>query len=56
MEFNENNTKPQCFYTKQKLCTNINMMNLEGNLNHGYIQNINSQAIELVYKVIFSKS
>lgn len=56
MEFNESNTKPQCFYTKPKLCESVNMMNLEGKLKHGYIANINSQAIELVYKVIlFSK-
>lgn len=52
VEFNESNTKPQCFFTKPKICQNVNMMNLEGKLKHGYIANINSQAIELIYKVI----
>ncbi|VVC24384.1 Serpin domain,Serpin, conserved site [Cinara cedri] len=50
VEFNESKTKSQCFYTKQKLCTNVNMMNLEYKLKHGYIININAQAVELVYK------
>lgn len=57
MEFNENNTKNLCFYSKPNMCTEVSMMNLEAKLKHGYISNINSQAIELPYKVIyFSKS
>lgn len=50
MEFNESNTKTQCFFTKPNNCTNVSMMNVQDKIKYGYISDINAQAIELLYK------
>lgn len=51
VEFNESNTKTQCFFSKPNNCTNVNMMNVQDKIKYGYISDINAQAIELLYKV-----
>lgn len=51
VEFNENDTKIECFYTKPGICTKVNMMNLENQLRYGYIIDMNAHAIELLYEV-----
>lgn len=54
MEFNESNTKDQCFYTTPNVCAEVvNMMYLQDKLKYGYISDINAQVVELLYKVIF---
>jgi len=53
VEFNESNTKDQCFYTKPNVCAEVvNMMYLQDKLKYGYISDINAQVFELLYKVL----
>lgn len=51
VEFNENKTKYQCFYSKSNVCVEVSMMNLQSDVNYGYISDISAQAIEIPYKV-----
>lgn len=52
MEFNENDTKMQCFYTEPNKCVSVKMMYVKDRLKYGYIDDIKAHAIELLYKVI----
>lgn len=51
VEFNEKNTKNQCFYIKPNECMEVNMMYLNDNIQYQYISTINAHAVELLYKV-----
>lgn len=55
-EFSEPATIAKCFHSQPNTCTSTYMMTQLGEYNYGYVENLNSQVVQLLYDVSYSSS